>query len=84
MSNALVATRQELCNLRSMTKFSEGKHKWISKWGGYCLALKRSMGHTGAQTAATMVAGDEHQGAVDAAHSVLSYECRVAGAKVVR
>ena len=64
-------------------RFRPGKYGQVTCFGGYTLAAKRALGHTSATVTAQMVAGDEHQGGVQDAHTVLRFEHRMAMAKTL-
>ena len=68
--------------LVAITNFRPGKRN-ISLYGGYTLALNRSTGHASTNTAISMMAGMEHQGAFKDRHVVEKFEHRACVAQRV-
>ena len=67
---------------RAKVCWRPGRH--ISSYGGYCLALKRAIGHASARATALIAAGDEERGGVKDARTVMQFEHRAATAKTLQ
>eukprot|EP00959_Pyramimonas_sp_CCMP1952_P438377 9177580-Pyramimonas_sp.AAC.1 len=77
----LYEANQEIVALKAQATFRPGRN--VTTYGGYCLAVRRNVGHASAAATALMVTG-EGEGGVKDKNTVVSYEHRAAAGKVIR
>ncbi|CAK0844631.1 unnamed protein product, partial [Prorocentrum cordatum] len=77
----LYEANQEIVALKAQATFRPGRN--VTTYGGYCLAVRRNVGHASAAATALMVTG-EGEGGVKDKNAVVSYEHRAAAGKVIR
>ena len=75
---------QQLKALEAQVKFRRGLKGHVPSSKGYLLAIKRSRGHAGAALTADLVGGEEEQGSLKDAHTVLNWENRLSVAKALK